>query len=223
MKSVRVISLFLALFLMFIFVACNQSSSESVPPQSYETELSGKEILSRFTPITDPQTLQQLNEDYIHPFSYCILGVKDPTKIPPDSLIVFYLVKERPEKEGKTEEGLPIYPREKVESCIQKYFDVSTEYLRKARMYNEELECYHTWGIGSTTDSKVVGAFQLDDYLLIQYEYFSELRNAIEDVTVAYGTVLMKKNPENNGEYQFIYDDCHELPEPSCTVIGESF
>ena len=83
MKSFRVISLFLALFLMFIFVACNQSSSESVPPQSYETELSGKEILSRFTPITDPQRLQQLNEDYIHPLSYCILGVKDLTKIPP--------------------------------------------------------------------------------------------------------------------------------------------
>ena len=63
----------------------------------------------------------------------------------------------------------------------------------------------------------------MDDYLLIQYEYFSELRNGIENVTVAYGTVLMKKNPENNERYQFIYDDCHELPEPSCIVIGESF
>ena len=113
MKSVRVISLFLALFLMFIFVACNQSSSESFRRSLMKQNCPAKKFCHDLLLSPTLQTLQQLNEDYIHPFSYCISGVKDPTKIPPDSLIVFYLVKERPEKEGKTEEGLPIYPQEK--------------------------------------------------------------------------------------------------------------
>ena len=229
MRSKKVSVLLLIASMILSITGCTKDSP-SLEPNNTETAVAEKEdsakenpFLSQSNPIEYPAVLEQLNHDYIEPLSYCIpLDWKEPTDIYPDNLIVFYLVKANPEVKSKTEDGLPNYPQEEVEAFIQNYFDVKTDFLRTAQMYDSELKVYHTWGIGSAWESRVVAASEYGDFLSVDYEIFAELHDGIKDVTHGYGNVLMQKNPDNNGEYCFVDHTYHLLPIPESVVIGES-
>lgn len=223
MKFKKAIIMFLVISMLISSNSCAYTNNEEIISENTTEQNTLEESsFSEFSFIENESILEQLNYDYILPMSYCHpLEWETASDIYPDNFIVFYLVKARPEPESRTEDGLPNYPQEEVESFIQQYFDVDTDTLRSAQMYDAELGVYHTWGIGNAWESRVVGASESDNYLEIEYEIFAELYSGITNVTHGYGSVLLQKNPDNQ-EYKFISNEYHELPIPESTVIGES-
>lgn len=209
----------LCMVLAGIFILASASCANAQTSTDNQVTDAEDEVIE----ITDPTVWRVLNETYIEPFGYCQpIEWQTVDELYGDNLVIFYLTKTHAEPESVTEDGLPNYPQEEVEGVIQQYFDVPTEQIRTARMYDEKLGTYHTWGIGSTWSTKVVGARKKGDKLYIDYEYFSELRSGIENVTIAYGTATLEKTTANEDGYKFVANKCRRLPTPTSTVIGES-
>ena len=225
MKFKKTIIMFFVISMLISSTSCAYTNDEgTITKNTIEENTLEESSFPEFSSIENESILEQLNCDYIVPMSYCHpLEWETASDIYPDNFIVFYLVKARPEPESKTEDGLPNYPQEEEESFIKQYFDVDTDTLRSAQMYDAELGVYHTWGIGNVWESRVVGASESDDYLEIEYEIFAELYSGITNVTHGYGSVLLQQNPDNTNEYKFISNEYHKLPLPESTVIGESY
>lgn len=188
MKFKKTIIMFFVISMLISSTSCAYTNDEgTITKNTIEENTLEEYSFPEFSSIENESILEQLNCDYIVPMSYCHpLEWETASDIYPDNFIVFYLVKARPEPESKTEDGLPNYPQEEVESFIKQYFDVDTDTLRSAQMYDAELGVYHTWGIGNVWESRVVGASESDDYLEIEYEIFAELYSGITNVTHGY-------------------------------------
>ncbi len=219
MKNKKSAALLLAMAMVFSFAGCKKDSLPPILNQAQalfsEKDEPEKEkpSLSLSSPIEDFSTLEQLNHDYIEPLSYCIpFDWKSPTDIHPDDFILFYLVKANPETKACLEEETAIYPQEQVESFIQNYFDVDTAFLRTAKMYDPKLKAYHPWVVCNAWESRVITASASDDFLSVDYELFAEIHNGKENVMHGCGNVLMKKDPNNNGEYRFIKHRYRHFP-----------
>lgn len=122
-----------------------------------------------------------------------------PDELNPDAFFEFYetlVVSGDTEKllnsDGKAEAYIP---EEVVETTVQKYFDISPEYMRKCIYYREERKAYEVGGIGCVRDVKFIKKETKGDIVKLYFEiYFKETKESVGELSIRF-------KDENNYKY----------------------
>ena len=159
----------MAISTLFIIASCEGAVASPLDASAQE----GSSSLS--SSVGDPELIYQ---KYIQPFTYEIGSSSWNTaqEAAPDGLVIFYFylaaigeVAISPNYPKDKEYGNPLIPASILETTVQKYFDVTSEHIRKSEYYDAVQNSYWTGGIGSTAELTVTGTSQEGNLLTIDY------------------------------------------------------
>lgn len=198
----KILSFILVLSLGVALISCGNSSASSTATSSTDAIISSTEKSSNSqndVSSTENTNLDELTKTYLRPIALSGIGAQNwlnANDIRADSFNAFYVVIANPPS-GESE--APTVSETEYEDLIQKYFDVSTDYLRTSEYYDSSTKTYMLDGIGEAAGYRVVSESQSGDIVTMEYEYIS----AEDNSTVVFkGTLTVKL--EDNGDYKYI-------------------